>query len=135
MSKEQERNELHRAIWQIANDLRGSVDGWDFKAYVLGMLFFRFISENLTAFIKMITVGSTQQPETSHLTWHLWFFPSDFGMRLISYLQMIQLAHAYAELLILRSLDLHGSPSSREKTKGLQDTQAGFGFSSARSCI
>ena len=52
MSKEQEQNELHRAIWQIANDLRGSVDGWDFKAYVLGMLFYRFISENLTAFIN-----------------------------------------------------------------------------------
>ncbi len=48
MTKEQERSELHRAIWQIANDLRGSVDGWDFKQYVLGMLFYRFISENLT---------------------------------------------------------------------------------------
>ncbi|MBR5622961.1 MAG: type I restriction-modification system subunit M [Opitutales bacterium] len=48
----QERNELHRAIWQIANDLRGSVDGWDFKAYVLGMLFYRFISENLTTYIN-----------------------------------------------------------------------------------
>ncbi|MFA7151503.1 MAG: type I restriction-modification system subunit M [Candidatus Paceibacterota bacterium] len=48
MSKEQERAELHRAIWQIANDLRGSVDGWDFKQYVLGILFYRFISENLT---------------------------------------------------------------------------------------
>src|SRR5690606_5865266 len=47
MSKEKERDELHRAIWQIANDLRGSVDGWDFKSYVLGMLFYRFISENL----------------------------------------------------------------------------------------
>ena len=47
-SKERERTELHRAIWQIANDLRGSVDGWDFKSYVLGMLFYRFISENLT---------------------------------------------------------------------------------------
>jgi len=45
--KEQERAELHRAIWQIANDLRGSVDGWDFKQYVLGILFYRFISENL----------------------------------------------------------------------------------------
>jgi type I restriction enzyme M protein len=52
MSKEQERTELHRAIWQIANDLRGSVDGWDFKQYVLGMLFYRFISENLTNFIN-----------------------------------------------------------------------------------
>lgn len=52
MSKEQERSELHRAIWQIANDLRGSVDGWDFKQYVLGMLFYRFISENLTNHIN-----------------------------------------------------------------------------------
>lgn len=51
-SKEQERAELHRAIWQIANDLRGAVDGWDFKQYVLGMLFYRFISENLTSYIN-----------------------------------------------------------------------------------
>ena len=48
MSKETERAALHRTIWQVANDLRGSVDGWDFKAYVLGFLFYRFISENLT---------------------------------------------------------------------------------------
>lgn len=52
MTKEQERTELHRAIWQIANDLRGSVDGWDFKQYVLGMLFYRFISENLANYIN-----------------------------------------------------------------------------------
>ncbi len=52
MAKEQERAELHRAIWQIANDLRGSVDGWDFKQYVLGMLFYRFISENLTIYLN-----------------------------------------------------------------------------------
>lgn len=52
MTKEQERAELHRAIWQIANDLRGSVDGWDFKQYVLGMLFYRFISENLTSYLN-----------------------------------------------------------------------------------
>lgn len=52
VGKEQERAELHRAIWQIANDLRGSVDGWDFKQYVLGMLFYRFISENLTSYIN-----------------------------------------------------------------------------------
>ena len=51
-TKEQERAELHRSIWQIANDLRGSVDGWDFKQYVLGILFYRFISENLTNFIN-----------------------------------------------------------------------------------
>jgi type I restriction enzyme M protein len=54
MSKEQERAELHRAIWQIANDLRGSVDGWDFKQYVLGILFYRFISENLTSYINSL---------------------------------------------------------------------------------
>ena len=52
-TKEQERSELHRAIWQIANDLRGSVDGWDFKQYVLGILFYRFISENLTNYINI----------------------------------------------------------------------------------
>jgi len=52
MTKEQEREELHRTIWQIANDLRGSVDGWDFKSYVLGMLFYRFISENLSLYIN-----------------------------------------------------------------------------------
>lgn len=46
--KEQERAELHRTIWGIATDLRGSVDGWDFKQYVLGMLFYRYVSENLT---------------------------------------------------------------------------------------
>lgn len=50
--KEQERAELHRAIWNIANDLRGSIDGWDFKQYVLGMLFYRYISENLTNYIN-----------------------------------------------------------------------------------
>lgn len=51
--KEQERAELHRVIWNIANDLRGSVDGWDFKQYVLGMLFYRYISENLTEYINI----------------------------------------------------------------------------------
>lgn len=50
--KETERSELHRTIWNIANDLRGSVDGWDFKQYVLGMLFHRYISENLSEFIN-----------------------------------------------------------------------------------
>lgn len=48
----QERENLHRTIWKIANDLRGSVDGWDFKQYVLGMLFYRFISENITNYIN-----------------------------------------------------------------------------------
>jgi type I restriction enzyme M protein len=52
-TKEQERAELHRTIWQIANDLRGSVDGWDFKQYVLGILFYRFISENLANYLNI----------------------------------------------------------------------------------
>jgi type I restriction enzyme M protein len=52
MSSETQRNELHKTIWKIANDLRGSVDGWDFKTYVLGMLFYRFISENLTQYLN-----------------------------------------------------------------------------------
>jgi type I restriction enzyme M protein len=52
MSKETERAKLHSAIWKIATDLRGAVDGWDFKQYVLGFLFYRFISENLTAYIN-----------------------------------------------------------------------------------
>ena len=51
-TKEAQRAELHKTIWRIANDLRGAVDGWDFKSYVLGMLFYRFISENLTAYIN-----------------------------------------------------------------------------------
>ena len=53
-NKEQERAELHKTIWQIANDLRGSVDGWDFKQYVLGFLFYRFISENLTHYLNEV---------------------------------------------------------------------------------
>ena len=50
--KELERDELHKAIWSIADDLRGSVDGWDFKSYVLSTMFYRFISENLTAYVN-----------------------------------------------------------------------------------
>lgn len=50
--KEQERDELHRAIWSIADDLRGAVDGWDFKNYVLGTMFYRYISENLANYIN-----------------------------------------------------------------------------------
>lgn len=50
--KEQERAELHKTIWKIANELRGSVDGWDFKQYVLGLLFYRFISENIENYVN-----------------------------------------------------------------------------------
>lgn len=50
--KEREREELHKTIWKIANELRGSVDGWDFKQYVLGLLFYRFISENIENYVN-----------------------------------------------------------------------------------
>lgn len=52
MKREQEREELYKTIWSIAEDLRGNVDGWDFKQYVLGMLFYRYISENLRNYIN-----------------------------------------------------------------------------------
>ena len=52
MTNTQQREALHRQIWQIANDVRGAVDGWDFKQYVLGALFYRFISENFAAYIE-----------------------------------------------------------------------------------
>lgn len=45
INKDQQREELHKAIWAIANDLRGSVDGWDFKQYVLGFMFYRYFSK------------------------------------------------------------------------------------------
>lgn len=52
MASNREREELHKAIWSIADDLRGSVDGWDFKQYILGMMFYRYISENITNYIN-----------------------------------------------------------------------------------
>ena len=52
MATRSERDELHRTIWDIANKLRGKVDGWDFKAYVLGTIFYRYISENLTMYVN-----------------------------------------------------------------------------------
>ena len=54
MSNEQQREQLHKTIWSIADELRGAVGGWEFKAYVLGTLFYRFISENLTEYINNI---------------------------------------------------------------------------------
>ncbi len=57
-TSEAQRAEVHNTIGRIANDLRGSVDGWDFKSYVLGMLFYRFISENLTAYINKLEQGA-----------------------------------------------------------------------------
>lgn len=52
MSSSQQRAELQAQIWKIANDVRGSVDGWDFKQYVLGTLFYRFISENFSSYME-----------------------------------------------------------------------------------
>ena len=52
MINNREREELHKAIWSIADDLRGSVDGWDFKQYILGIMFYRYISENITNYIN-----------------------------------------------------------------------------------
>lgn len=54
----QQKQELFKTIWAIANDLRGAVDGWDFKQYVLGMLFYRYISENITAYINNMQRGA-----------------------------------------------------------------------------
>lgn len=60
--KEQEREELHKAIWAIADELRGAVDGWDFKAYVLGTMFYRFLSESITSYLneQVWETGDTQ---------------------------------------------------------------------------
>jgi type I restriction enzyme M protein len=52
MTCKEQRDALQRQIWKIANDVRGSVDGWDFKQYVLGTLFYRFISENFALYIE-----------------------------------------------------------------------------------
>ena len=52
MTSTTQRAELQAKIWRIANDVRGAVDGWDFKQFVLGALFYRFISENFTNYIE-----------------------------------------------------------------------------------
>ena len=52
MTSTQQRDELHNKIWKIANEVRGAVDGWDFKQFVLGTLFYRYISENFTDYIE-----------------------------------------------------------------------------------
>lgn len=61
MATAKERAELHKTIWKIANDLRGAIDGWNFKAYVLGSIFYRFISENMCDYFngRMHELGQT----------------------------------------------------------------------------
>ena len=60
MANQTERAKLHKTIWKIANDLRGSVDGWEFKAYVLGSIFYRFISENICDYIQHLMAEAGQ---------------------------------------------------------------------------
>ena len=67
MPNQQERAELHKTIWKIANDLRGSVDGWEFKAYVLGSIFYRFISENICDYIHQL-MKEAGQPDFDYAT-------------------------------------------------------------------
>lgn len=67
MATQQERAELHKTIWKIANDLRGSVDGWEFKAYVLGSIFYRFISENMCDYIHHL-MEDAGQPDFDYAT-------------------------------------------------------------------
>lgn len=56
--KEQERSALHKMIWDLANELRGAVSGWDFKQYILRILFYRFISENISEFVNSSEAGA-----------------------------------------------------------------------------
>lgn len=67
MANINERAELHKTIWKIANDLRGNVDGWEFKAYVLGSIFYRFISENICDYIHQLMVKAGQ-PDFDYTT-------------------------------------------------------------------
>ena len=88
--RESERTELHRAIWNIANSLRGAVDGWEFKHYVLGMLFYRYISENLTNYIntsnsltkKLLRLAQTLSELKAFLSYHLSYFVM-FALKLL----------------------------------------------------
>ena len=68
MTSTQQRAELHRQIWQIANEVRGSVDGWDFKQYVLGTLFYRFISENFANYIE----AGDESVNYARCCWRIW---------------------------------------------------------------
>ena len=63
MASTKQREDLQSAIWKIANEVRGAVDGWDFKQFVLGTLFYRFISENFTSFIE----GGDESVDYAHL--------------------------------------------------------------------
>lgn len=98
MPNNREREELHKAIWSIADDLRGSVDGWDFKQYILGIMFYRYISENITNYINEgeIKAGDTSfdyaklkdseaEPERANLVKEKGFFilPSELFVNVV----------------------------------------------------
>ena len=81
-----ERAQLHSTIWRIANALRGKVDGWDFKQYVLGMLFYRYLSESQVGFIPVSYTHLDvykRQPSARVITW-LFRFPERLALRLVS---------------------------------------------------
>lgn len=67
MTSTQQFDELKRRIWQIANDVRGTEDGWDFKQYVLGALFYRFISENFARYIEAIMKLFDEKENVAHV--------------------------------------------------------------------
>ena len=70
--KEKERSALRATIWRMANDMRGRIDGWDFKHYIFGMLFYRFISENLSSYVQQIYQEKTDKYKCQQTAdcWH-----------------------------------------------------------------
>ena len=71
VTSNRERQELHRSIWKIADNLRGSVEGWDFKSYVLGFLFYRFISEDICQYVAQL------EAESGHENFHYEDLPDE----------------------------------------------------------
>lgn len=102
MTSTQQRAALQRQIWQIANDVRGAVDGWDFKQYVLGALFYRFISENFANYIeggddsvKYATLPGASLPRKSKTT--------QLKPKAISFTQMICLLTSPQVLVLTKN--------------------------------
>ena len=84
--KEQEREELHRAIWSIADDLRGAVDGWDFKSYVLGTMFYRYISENINKIVDTFAQRA-EEAHFSHLAEYSEVQENDYNLSVSTYVE------------------------------------------------
>ena len=106
-----ERAELHKTIWRIANDLRGSVDGWDFKSYVLGFLFYRFICVNLTDYLNVkerlgiLAAGGSQEEADSF----------DFATLLNEEAELGRAATVADKGFFIRPTDLFGYVRARAK--------------------